>query len=161
MAIAMEDVQPDFEEIGMEDDKSREVSRPVPRSSVAFLAARKLKAKRTLNDLVEDQHLKLVDDQTLFNDDGIEKTLGEKYAEYLDAVYDEQAIEGSIVADNIYAAGMIRDAAKRDSNLELGRQKVATIAKALNVVMRRYGQGRNERRWTVGGEVVSPTNNGE
>ena len=47
--------------------------------------------------MVEEIHLMLYED--------------DDYQRFLYAVYDEQAIEGSLAADNIMAAGMIRDKA--------------------------------------------------
>lgn len=107
-----------------------------------------LKAERTLNDLVEDVHRMLVNDE----DDG------PSYRALLRAVYDEQAVEGSLAADNTFAAIMIREKAKTIDGNELANEKAATISKALGVVMRRYHSSRNERRNTLEGEIVAPTN---
>jgi hypothetical protein len=107
-----------------------------------------LKSQRTINDNVEDVH------RTLVNGDQ-----NEVYLRYLFAVYDEQAVEGSLAADNIEAARMIRDYARQHDG-ELGREKLATIAKALGVVLRRYHSSRQERRQMVAGEVV-PGNSGD
>jgi hypothetical protein len=101
-----------------------------------------LKSERTLNDLVEDVHRALIDSDQ-----------GEKYRSYLYAVYDEQAVEGSLAADNIEAARMIRIWSSENGS-ELSRQKLATIAKALGVVLRRYHASRKERRQMIDGEVV-------
>jgi hypothetical protein len=50
---------------------------------------------------------------------------------------------------------MIRDRAKTlDQNHPLGREKLATISKALGVVLRRYHQSRKERRNMIGGQPV-------
>jgi hypothetical protein len=111
-----------------------------------------LKAERTLNDLVEDIHRILVADE----EDG------PTYRALLRAVYDEQAKEGSLSADNIFAAIMIRDKAKvLDAAHELADQKAATISKALNIVMRRYHSSRKERRYMLEGEVVPAENNND
>jgi hypothetical protein len=96
--------------------------------------------------MVEECHIALVEDQ--------------KYLAYLDAVYDEQAIEGSLSADNIMAAQMIRERAKKVDS-ELKHEKLATISKALGVVLRRYDFDRKSRRNTVHGEFVSPESNGD
>lgn len=125
----------------------------LPETVADFRNHRKLKSSRTLNDMVEEIHLMLYED--------------DDYQRFLYAVYDEQAVEGSLAADNIMAAGMIRDkAAKVDKFHPLltgndGKpEKLATISKALGVVLRRYNQSRRDRRDTVGGEVVH-SNNGE
>jgi hypothetical protein len=104
---------------------------------------RKVKFERTLNDMVEQIHRRLVDES-------------DEYRAYLYACWDEQAVEGSLSADNIKAAEMIRNNANND---EVAKQKLATLAKVLGVVLRRYGASRKERRNTIGGEVVDE--NGE
>ena len=115
---------------------------PMPRLPLQdFMALRRLKEKRSLNDLVEDFFRLLIEEEEFF--------------QYLDAIHDEQAIEGSCSADNLKAAEMIRDRA-REMESELALYKLATIAKSLNVVVKRYGLSRKERRYTVGGEYVPP-----
>lgn len=106
---------------------------------------RSLKQERTLNDLVEDSHRILVED--------------DDYRAFLRAVYDEQAVEGSLSADNHMAAQRIRDKAKEIGS-ELSKEKLATISKALNVVMRRYRASRKERRNMIEGEVLPSEGNG-
>ena len=117
----------------------------LPETVDGFIAHRKLKAKRTLNDHVEDAYLRLVEN--------------EKFQAFIFAVYDEQAVEGSLAADNIMAAEMIRDKAKAAGSSELASEKLATISKALGVVQRRYGFSRKERRNMVRGKIV-PGDNG-
>jgi len=103
-----------------------------------------IKQKRTINDLVEDVHRVLMgDDET-----------SELYQSFLSAVYDEEAVEGSLAADNIEAARMIREYARTQDGNELAGKKLATIAKALGVVLRRYHESRQYRRQLVAGEVV-------
>ena len=119
--------------------------KPVPRSVAAWV--RKTEFHRTLNDLVEDVHLALVDKS-------------QQYVKYLDAVHDEQAVEGSLAADNIMAAQMIREEAKNRNMPRLAEAKLATIVKGMGVVLRRYHMSRQERRNMIGGEVV-PNGNGE
>jgi hypothetical protein len=104
-----------------------------------------MKAERTLNDLVEDIHRELVGD--------------EKYREYLRAVYDAHAVEGSLAADNVLAAMMIRDKAKARSITEVANEKLAIINMSLGVVLRRYHASRKQRRNMVAGEEV-PSENG-
>jgi hypothetical protein len=106
-----------------------------------------LKSERTINDHVEDAHRALLDSEQ-----------AELYRSYLWAVYDEQAVEGSLAADNIESARLIRVWAKENKS-ELAREKLATIAKALGVVLRRYHASRKERRQMVAGEVVSNEEN--
>jgi hypothetical protein len=101
---------------------------------------------RTLNDQVEEIHLSLLEDKD--------------YIALLASVYDEDAVEGSCAADNIMAAHKIRDYAL-EKNLSCKKVKLATISKALNVVMRRYSVSRKERRNMLGGQIVSETHNGD
>jgi hypothetical protein len=62
---------------------------------------------------------------------------------------------------NIEAARMIREyATEKTNDKALSREKLATIAKALNVVLRRYHASRPERRQMVDGEIV-PGNSGD
>jgi hypothetical protein len=123
----------------MTQQENRQIFTRLPTGTAAHLAHRKLKSKRTLNDLVEDVHLTLVEDPS--------------YVAFLNAVFDEQAIEGSLAADNLEAAHMIRERAKKIGS-DLAREKKATIAKSLGIVMRRYEWSRKERRNMVAGEIV-------
>jgi hypothetical protein len=100
---------------------------------------RKIKTDRTLNDLVEEIHRDLVPN--------------DKYLALLRAVHDEQAVEGSLSADNLMAAHMIREAAEKRGS-SVANEKLSTINKALGVVLRRYGADRKTRRQMVDGEIV-------
>src|SRR5262245_6240612 len=113
---------------------------PLPTTTQDLLASRKLKARRTINDLVEDQVVKLWEDKT--------------FSRYVDGVYDSMTVEVSMYSDDVMAAQMIRDAAKKSGSDELADQKLDTIVHAMRVVLRRYGQGRKERREMMGGEVM-------
>lgn len=128
----------------MENAKSKDLTvkqfSPVPRKMADWV--RKTEFHRTINDLVEEIHLVLV----MSSDD--------TYRKFLDAVYDEQAIEGSLAADNIEAARLIRDEAKKRNVIRIADSKLATIVKALNIALRRYGESRNERRNRIGGEII-------
>lgn len=106
---------------------------------------RNIKIDRTLNDHVEDVHCAL-----LASDED-----GDRYRSLLDAVYDEDAVEGSLSVDTTLAAQMIRNYAM-DQNPKhlLAGKKIATIGKALGVVLRRYNMSRTERRNMIGGIVV-------
>jgi hypothetical protein len=95
----------------------------------------------TLNDLVEEQHLPLLAENA-------------DYRAFLRAIWDEHAVEGSLAADNLMAARLIRERAHRFGSFSLAKEKLATIAKALGVVLRHHGCSRKQRRSTVGGVVV-------
>jgi hypothetical protein len=109
---------------------------------------RQIKAERTLNDLVEDIH------RILVNEDP-------KYRSYLRATYDAHAVEGSLAADNVLAAMIIREKAKEIGSNEVATEKLAIINLSLGVVLRRYKASRKQRRNMVGGEEVPSDNNGE
>ena len=89
---------------------------------------RMLRIEVSFNDLVEQVHLALVEDT--------------EYLRLLYAVWDSQAVEGSLAADNFAAAGRIRDKAKEMGLAMVGTSNIATISKALGVVLRRYGSSR-------------------
>jgi hypothetical protein len=108
---------------------------------------RHVKAERTLNDMIEDLHRILVDEDP-------------KYRAYLRAVYDAHAVEGSLSADNILAAMIIREKAKAIGYTEVAEEKLAIINLALGVVLRRYKASRKQRRNMVAGEVVPTEDNG-
>jgi hypothetical protein len=101
---------------------------------------RHLKAERTLNDLVEDIHRILVEEA--------------EYRALLRAVYDAHAVEGSLAADNVLAAMMIRAKAKDIGSTDVANEKLAIISMSLGVVLRRYKASRKQRRQTVAGEEV-------
>jgi hypothetical protein len=131
---------------GIRQERRDQPLPPGPENQRSLLAKRVLVHKRTLNDLVEDILVQLWED----ND----------FRRYTRAVWDEQAIEGSLAADNIMAATMIRERARENDNNEVANEKLATIAKAMGVVLRRYEESRQERRNRLHGENV-PGNNGD
>ena len=108
---------------------------------------RKSMRERTLNDHVDDIHVLLWSNPN--------------YHRALEAVYDEDAVEGSLSADNFIAAGMIREYAREHELPHVKDKKLATIVKSLNIVLRRYGISRKERAITIGNETISPVANGE
>lgn len=99
-------------------------------------------SKLSLNDLVEQAHLSLYH-------------TSQDYRAFLYAVYDEQAVEGSLSADNVMAAEKLRDFAREHDDLvDLAKEKLATISKALGVVLRRYKSDRKSRKNMLGGNVI-------
>ena len=129
----------------MNEDKQRLPVKPLPGSVIAMQAGRRTPFVRLLNDMVDELHNKLFENG--------------KYKLFLEGVWDEQCIEGSLAADNFKAAEMIRDQAVKE-NSPVAREKLATIVKSLGIVLKRYGISRKERRQTVDGEIV-PNNNEE
>jgi malonyl CoA-acyl carrier protein transacylase len=108
---------------------------------------RKIKAERTLNDLVEDIHRILVNES-------------DKYRAYLRAVDDRKAVTGSLSFDNCKACEMIQAKAKEIGSTEVAEELLGVINSALGVVLRRYKASRKQRRNTLRGEEV-PTDNGD
>ena len=121
------------------------VAPPVPENINDW--ERQIKAERTLNDMVEDIHRGLVNEDP-------------EYRRLLRATYDAHAVEGSLAADNILAAMRIRKKAQDNGSAEVAEEKLAIINLALGVVLRRYRMSRKQRRNTIHGEEV-PNENGE
>jgi hypothetical protein len=113
----------------------------LPASVEDLMAARKAISAYNLNDHVEAIHLRLWSRAD--------------YRALLEAVYDDDATEGSLSYDNYKAAEMIREFARVGSfDPTLEHRRLASIVKALNVVLNRYHMSRKERARTVGGEIV-------
>jgi hypothetical protein len=108
---------------------------------------RQLKAERTLNDLVEDVH------RILVNEDP-------KYRAYLRAVHDAHAVTGSLSFDNCKACEILQAKAKAIGSSEVAEEKLAIINLALGVVLRRYKASRKQRKNMLHGEVVPSDDNG-
>src|SRR5262245_39852492 len=105
---------------------------PLPETRTDLLAQYKLKRRRSINDLVEEIIVKLWD-----ND--------QQFMKYVNAIYDSQAVEGSLGDDDVMAALIIRDTAKKDKHVEVAEQNVHTIKLAMRVGLRRFGVSRPER----------------
>jgi hypothetical protein len=105
---------------------------PLPTTRADLLAQYRLKRKRSINDLVEEIIVKLWD-------------ADEDFMKYLDAVWDAQAIEGSLNEDDTMAAQIIRNVAKRDNNVEVAGQNLHTIKLAMRVGLRRFDIDRPTR----------------
>lgn len=117
----------------------------LPTNVEDFRERRLFGGARTINDMVEEIAL------TLYRT--------EKFRKLLEAVYDEMAVEGSLSADNIMAAITIRDEARKIGRPEIFELKLATISKALGVVLRRYQSSRKQRRNQLGGKPVPEERN--
>jgi hypothetical protein len=113
---------------------------------------RKNPFQRNINDEVEHFHRKLLGPDS-------DPELRERYNDLLYPVWDIQAVNGSCTFDDCKLAEMIQQAAlAEDPNHFLGREKLAAIAKAHKVVLRRYNQSRDQRREMIDGEVSSSDN---
>ena len=115
---------------GVNDDKV--VARPIPRSGREMLKHRKSSTTTSVNDAVEAVYLALLDD--------------DDFHKAIDAVYNTQAAEGSLLADDFSACIIIRDYAKANNHTMVGLQNLATLRHCLGVVLRRFGMSRKERR---------------
>ena len=111
---------------------SQSTAMALPKTVKALMEQKKSKMTSTLNDQVDTVHLSLWEKP--------------EYQRYLDAVYKEQAIEGDLFCDDIEASRLIREEARRQGNAYVASQKLATIRRALMVVLRRYQISRTERR---------------
>lgn len=120
------------QEIDMVEATQLKVAPPLPATRSGLLAGYKLKRRRNINDLVEEIIVKLWDQH-------------EEFMKYVNAIYDEQAVEGSLNDDDVMAALIIRDIAKKDKHVEVAAQNVATIKRAMRVGLRRFGISRPER----------------
>lgn len=103
----------------------------------------KIKKVPSLIDRVQLIHELLIDDP--------------KYLSYISATFNEEAVEGKIVDDSIFAAIMIREQAAMEKDDVVARAQTAAIRTALNYVLRRFGVSRKQRRNMVegeGGEVL-------
>lgn len=122
---------------------------PLPTNPADWI--KKIQHKKSLNDMVDEAF-----DRLLNNKDMVKR---ERFISYLEAVWDEQAIEGSLAADNLEAAAMIRQEAADNGPADLAKEKKATIVKAMNVILRRFdGLSRVERRNMVQGQVLPAPN---
>jgi hypothetical protein len=130
-----------------EDSRSEQAIQPYRNRVPANLDdwTRQIKQKQTINDLVEAVIRALM-----------KSDAAESLADFLSPLWDEEAIEGSLAADNLEAANMVREFARKHGEFaDLASKKKATIGKSIRVVMRRYKLGAQERRQIVGGEVVA------
>jgi hypothetical protein len=121
---------------------------PLPATLAEWDAARDVKSSLTLNDRVETQHRYL-------------SASDPNYPKYLWAVFDEQAVEGSLTDDDHEAARRIRELSETKEHADpvIAGEKIASIKKSLRIVLRRYHQGRKERKNMVGGQIVPDDDN--
>jgi hypothetical protein len=96
--------------------------------------SRKNLSHRTINDEVEALFLPLYEADADFR-------------EQLEAVYDSEAVEGSLRADDYDAATLLRQSAPAGSRVAQSNKE--TLRRAISVVLRRYNISRNERRGTI------------
>lgn len=116
-------------------------SAPALPSTVSdLLSQRKSLRARSLNDDVDECHLKLWDDPD--------------YRRWFLAIHPAETIEGSFQADDFMAAEKIRQFAIEHRIPIAANAKLAAIIFSLHVVCRRYAMSRKERRNLVSGQIV-------
>jgi hypothetical protein len=116
----------------------------LPVNLAALIEQRKRPLVRSLNDDVEQAHLALWD----------HPNYGERYRSLTLALWNPQAVEGATIIDDHEAARLIRDYAKENNLVGIGRCNLQSIHLSLGVVKRRYRLDRKYRRNLVGGETV-------
>lgn len=123
----------------------------IPLPATAAEWKRKVKVTRTINDEMEDIHLALWDAE--------DEEVRNRYHMLLDAVWDDETVEGSQSCDNHEAAQMVRETARAISPKHpLARKNISCLKKVHQVVLRRYGLDRQTRRNMLHGEVVPNPN---
>jgi|KBSMisStandDraft_5_1062788.scaffolds.fasta_scaffold00074_64 hypothetical protein len=114
--------------------------RKLPETVADLLAQRRSLKTRSLHDDVDECHLKL--------------WTNPEYRRCFFAVHASETIEGSFIADEHMAAGMIRTFAKANNIPIAAETKIAAIVYSLNVVCRRYNMSRKDRQNRVHGQRV-------
>jgi len=81
-----------------------------------------------------------------------------RFVALLTAVNGAQAVEGATVADDTEAARMIRDFARKNADApdQVRKANIWAIVKALRVVMKRHGIGRDDRKEELLAELDAP-----
>jgi hypothetical protein len=98
-----------------------------------LLAIERQTHKKTIIDHVQEIHELLIEDQ--------------EYQKYLKAIFNSQAVEGSVRDDRAVAAQMIRAKAREVGKVELLSENLASIRTALTYAEGRYeGLSLSERR---------------
>ena len=123
---------------------SKMIVRPpdLPATAEEFLAHRKSKAGRTLNDAVEANILDVVNGGNA------------EFHKLINGTHNEHAVEGSINADNFMAAKMLRDHASEKGDSLVANTDLTSVVRAMGVALRRYGLDRTTRRKSV--DSISP-----
>jgi hypothetical protein len=130
----------------LSENRNRTAITPaLPASVVDLLAQRKSLRTRSLNDDVEEIHLKLWEQP--------------EYQKLFLPIWKEETIEGSFIADDMVAAMQVRAFAVKNAVPIASRTKLHAIVNSLHVVCRRYGISRKERQSMVGGETVRASEN--
>jgi hypothetical protein len=89
-------------------------------------------SSRTLLDMIEGLIRNMVDDDP-------------KFVDLISAYRPEDAIEGSLRADDICAALHLRNRALEDCHVEISKMNLTELAAKIQIVLRRYGLSRKQR----------------
>lgn len=103
----------------------------LPETRTDLMAHYKLKRKRSINDLVEEIVVKIWEN--------------EEFQKLVSAIYDSDAVHGSMGDDDTMAALMIKGIAEKDQHVEVASKNLHTIKLAMRVALRRFDQGRGNR----------------
>lgn len=122
---------------------------PLPKDRATMVAQRLIQSERNLNDHVDDLHVELFEE-------------GTEYYSLLEPVFNSQAVNGSLSADDFRAAQIILGLAKEKhpAATQVAKQNIETIKRSLHVVWRRYNISRKQRRTTVHGQTGPDEDNG-
>lgn len=115
----------------MAQDIAHNPAAALPATREQLLAQRKIKRSSSLTDLVD----------VIF----VEMWPEHRFRACNEAVWNEHTVEGSLVDDEVLAAQMIRDYAKKKSMDSVAEAKTADIRRALKVAKRRNGVDRKTR----------------
>jgi hypothetical protein len=118
----------------MQDDKG------LPVTVADLIAQRKSMRARSLHDDVDECHVKLWSSP--------------EYRRCFSAVHPSETIEGSFIADEYVAAGIIREFAQNNNIPIAAGAKLAAIVYSLHIICRRYNMSRKDRQHHVAGEHV-------
>jgi hypothetical protein len=121
-------------------EQARVPAPPLPKTVVDLINQRKSMRTRTLNDDVEEIHLRMWEQPD--------------YRRYFAPIWREETIEGSFIDDDACVAQMVRKYAGENSFPIASHANLASIRHSLIVVARRYGLSRKERQQMVGGQIV-------
>ena len=117
--------------VGPDQSQDQRTYLALPSSVDQFLALRKKPQKATLHDQVEQLYLSLYPN--------------DEFRKLREPVYREQSVEGDLRDDDVRAAMMIREEAKKKGNLMVMKEKLAVIRRSILVVETRYNASRRQR----------------
>jgi hypothetical protein len=114
----------------------------VPAKAEDWALYRGLKKSRDPNDLVEECHLAAL------------KAKYPGYYDYINARKDEEAVTGRIADDDVIAAHMLKEFAKKQGYDEVANMKASEIKRRLRTVLRRYPNLTRQSRALLNGRSL-------